>query len=208
MAIDQAIDLSEVQKPLKDLGLPNEIQGIEKETEQEDLSADASGLSFVDRPIPGQSLTNDPESPMPFEKPSRFNSVDEASEQLFKSLTSEDNITEVLDLLRRDLPVEDVAQIFLFEMFRTGLINTDLMLLMIEPAIHSLIFIADYAGIEVVISKDDDMSSSKLKESKELSKKFSSMEAPVEGEGMPLEDNEPLLDLGQAAISEGITDGT
>ena len=85
-----------------------------------------------------------------------------------KGMTSENGIGQVLDLLRRELPVEDIASIFVFEMFRTGVINPDLMLLLIEPTILTLIFIADYADIEVVIHETDTMDSSKSEEGDEL----------------------------------------
>ena len=37
-------------------------------------------------PIPGQSLTNDPTNPAPFEKPPEFTNVYEASEFIFETL--------------------------------------------------------------------------------------------------------------------------
>ena len=40
--------------------------------------------SKMDRPIPGESLTNDPENPYPWEKPTEFTNVVKASEYLFE----------------------------------------------------------------------------------------------------------------------------
>jgi hypothetical protein len=51
------------------------------------------------RPIPGQSLTTDPDNPAPYEKPPRFTSVHEASEFLFEKLIEEETYMQVMELL-------------------------------------------------------------------------------------------------------------
>ena len=161
---NNAIDLSQADAPLQDLGLQDEIQG--EAAQQGPL--DENGMDRTDVPVPGQSLTNDPDAPMPFEQAPKITDVNEATQALFIGMTRENGIGQVLDLLRRELPVEDIASIFVFEMFRTGVINPDLMLLLIEPTILTLIFIADYADIEVVIHETDTMDSSKSEEGDEL----------------------------------------
>lgn len=195
MAVTNEIDLSQAEPQLKDLGLPDDTQGVEA---QGGMPMHDSGLSMLDRPIPGQSLTNDPNARMPFESKPKITNRDEAVDTLFSSLTAEENITEVLDLLRRELPVEDIAQTFLFEMFRTGAITPDLMLSMIEPTIHALIFIADYADIEVVISEENDMSSSKSEEGKKISKRLQGLSEGDLGGETP-------LDLTEVVKQEGST---
>ena len=46
-------------------------------------------LSNMDRPMPGSSLTNDPDQPFPFEKAPEYTNVREASEYIFETLIEE-----------------------------------------------------------------------------------------------------------------------
>jgi hypothetical protein len=71
-------------------------------------------------------------------------------------MTSEDNIDHFLDLMRDGVAIEDIAQVALFEGFRQGMYTPDLMLLMIEPTIYILLYLADYAGIDKVVLSPDD----------------------------------------------------
>lgn len=121
-------------------------------------------------PIPGQSLTNSPDNPMPFETPVENVNVNGMVENMFLNLTKEDNIEEVLSLLRSDIPVEDVASTLIFETFRTGKATPDLMLLMLEPVMYMLISIADWADIDVTIYPEEDLDKSKDEETMELDK--------------------------------------
>ena len=49
------------------------------------------------RPIPGQSLTNDPEKPAPYEQPPEFVSVHGASEYMFGQLIEPDTYTSIME---------------------------------------------------------------------------------------------------------------
>ena len=53
--------------------------------------------SRMDRPVPGEGLLTDPENPMPWERPTRFSSVIEASEFIFSEITNEDLYPVILD---------------------------------------------------------------------------------------------------------------
>ena len=70
--------------------------------------------SRMDRPIPGEGLLTDPESPWPWEKPPRFTSVLQASEYIFDELIDEDLNPIILDALDDEVPVMDITRFILF----------------------------------------------------------------------------------------------
>ncbi len=107
--------------------------------------------NMFDAPIPGESLTSDPENPAPYETAPEYTDVKSFIDDMFMNLTSEDNLDGILDPLRKGIPVEDVAQVILFTAFSQGKITTDLQLLAIEPTIYLLIGIAQMAGVEGLV---------------------------------------------------------
>jgi hypothetical protein len=108
-------------------------------------------------PIPGQSLTQNPESRMPYEQPSKFSDIQEFIDETFVRFTDEDAMPDLLDAMRMGLPVEHIAEKYLTKAFRDGEINPDMMLLCIEPTIYMLISIATFAEIDPVLYPEDPM---------------------------------------------------
>jgi len=100
------------------------------------------------RPIPGQSLTSDPSSPAPYEKPPEYTSVHKASEEIFSGLIEEETYKELMGLLVEDVPVMDIVQTLLFAGFKEGKWNPDLMLMLVEPVAYMLLALAERAGID------------------------------------------------------------
>lgn len=107
--------------------------------------------------IPGQSLTQNPESRLPYEQPPKFVDVQEFVDETFMRFTDEEKLPKLLDSMRMGLPVEHVAEKYLDASFRNGDITPDLMLLAIEPTIYMLIALATYAEIDPVLYPEDDM---------------------------------------------------
>ena len=66
------------------------------------------------RPIPGQSLTNDPENPLPFERPPEYTSVHAASEYLFEKIIEEETYVPMMQALASGTPLMELTQIILF----------------------------------------------------------------------------------------------
>ena len=110
----------------------------------------------TDRPIAGQSLTNDPSTPLPFEKPPKFTSKQEAVEYFFDYVTAEDRYFEIIDVLDEGVTVMELVELILVSSFRNGEINPDLMMLIAEPLAYILISLAEKEGIRVTIVKDSD----------------------------------------------------
>lgn len=108
------------------------------------------------RPIPGQSLTNDPDNPAPYEKPPRFTSVHEASEFLFEKLIEEETYMQVMELLIDDMPIMDITRTLLFQGFTEGQWSPDLMLMLVEPVAYMLLALAERAQIEPIIYRAEE----------------------------------------------------
>ena len=108
------------------------------------------------RPIPGQSLTTDPDNPAPYEKPPRFTSVHEASEFLFEKLIEEETYMQVMELLIDDMPIMDITQTLLFQGFTEGQWSPDLMLMLVEPVAYMLLALAERAQIEPIIYRAEE----------------------------------------------------
>jgi hypothetical protein len=71
-------------------------------------------------------------------------------------LTEEGNYEDLLDTMRNGAALSELAQVFLFQGFSKGAWTPDLMLLLVEPTIYILIWLADQAGIEPVLDRDYD----------------------------------------------------
>lgn len=108
------------------------------------------------RPIPGQSLTSDPSSPAPYEKPPKFTSVHEASRSIFEYFIEPETYTNTMELLADDVPLMDIVQTFVFTGFKEGQWNPDLMLMLVEPIAYIILALAERAGIDPVIYAGED----------------------------------------------------
>jgi hypothetical protein len=112
-------------------------------------------MSELDRPIPGQSLTNNPEAPLPFEQAPVHTELAPAIDDLLVRLCQPEIFHSIVNALREGLPVGEMAEQILFEGFSQGQWNPDLMLLLVEPTMYILIALADMVDVEPRIDDDD-----------------------------------------------------
>lgn len=127
-----------------------------------------------DAPIPGESLTGAPNKSYPWERPPEFVKVDEATKWLFNSITNKDTLADILDQIREGVALDELAQTILLMGVSEGKWTTDLMLLLIEPTIYMLYFLATQAGIDPIIYRDEDDDLDPVEEQEALIKKFKS----------------------------------
>lgn len=122
---------------------------------------DQEGLEFLgqmQRPIPGQSLTNSPDSPYPWEQPPEFTEIQPAIESLYVSLTEDDAYEAIVDLIDADNTIADAAQVVLYAGFQEGLWNPDLMTLLIEPTMYLIMGLVERAGrLEYKIDREPEV---------------------------------------------------
>lgn len=136
---------------LKKLGLRPE-EGLDPAVQESFYN---SRQSF-DRPIPGESLTNNPDNPQSFEKSPEYSQQTEALEYLFSSITSEDSFNSLLSVIGQGMPIISLTEILLYKGFTEGKWNPDLMLMLIEPTAFMLMALAERSGVEYVVMKKDD----------------------------------------------------
>ena len=112
---------------------------------------DQEGLEFLannGRPIPGESLTNSPDNPYPWEQAPQFVELQPAMDALFMELTEPEAYHSTMDLVRNGMPIGDIAQILLTDGFQKGMWNPDLLMLLVEPTMYMIIAFAEKAGIQ------------------------------------------------------------
>jgi len=101
-----------------------------------------------DGPIPGQSLTNSPESQAAHEGPPEYTNVREATQAIFMSLLEEEMLMEVSRMMTNGTPISDITKMLLVSGLSQGKYNPDLMLLLVEPVMYMLLAIAERLGIK------------------------------------------------------------
>ncbi len=110
-----------------------------------------TGRNPFNAPIPGESLTQNPDQKFPWEQPPEINDVDTAIKEVFINLTERDTLVELLNILNNGQPVDEIAQIIAYRGMSVGKYNNDLMLLLLEPIMYFIIAIAEEYEIEPVI---------------------------------------------------------
>ena len=105
-------------------------------------------------PIPGQSLTNSPDTQQAWEQPPRTTSIKEARELMFLEILKEENLQTIIVLMNDGMSISQLTEMLLFIGFTKGQFNADLMLLLAEPTMYMLLAIAEAVGIEPPINRD------------------------------------------------------
>ena len=113
-------------------------------------------LSNTNRPIPGQSLTSSPDEPRSFEGAPQFTEFKEALDFTVGELLKEENLIPLLKAVDEGMPITDIAMQMGYVGFREGKWNPDLMLMMIEPLMYTVMSLSEKAGIDYKIDGDDD----------------------------------------------------
>ena len=115
------------------------------------------GADPFDAPIPGESLTADPENQRSYEKPPEHTNVEGAMASIFDHLTTDGVYEQILDTMREGVPLDMLAQVYLTKGFQEGKWNPDLMLLLIEPTIYLLMWLGSEVDIDIQLDSDGDI---------------------------------------------------
>ena len=108
------------------------------------------------KPIPGQSLTSNPDEPRPFERPPDFTNFKEALDFIAADLLLEENYTPIVLAMADGITVTDLAMQIGYVGFREGKWNPDLMMMLMEPLMYLLMALAEKADIQYRIDDEDD----------------------------------------------------
>ena len=145
-----------------------------------------AGTSF-NKPIPGQSLTSDPEKPMPFEKAPLYTDRTEVLENFFEMITEPKVYGNLLDALEEGTAVMDIVQVLLYQGFQEGDFNPDMMLLVAEPLAYMIAALAERADVDFIISEDDEDDEDDEEDLPILSEKMSTIKNPQMDDKFPEE---------------------
>tara|TARA_Y100000356_G_scaffold112028_1_gene99472 strand:+ start:273 stop:848 length:576 start_codon:yes stop_codon:yes gene_type:complete len=126
-----------------------------QEPQEIDAMLQEKAMRF-ERPIPGQSLTNDPDTPLPYEQPPTYTNRDEALEYFFALFVDEENYSNIMELIATPFPIMDIVKIYLIEAFEEGLINPDMLMILAEPLAYMLMALAERADIDFIIEREEE----------------------------------------------------
>jgi hypothetical protein len=102
----------------------------------------------LNRSIPGQGLTNDPDSPFPWEQAPEYTDLEEGLQYIFGLLIEPENYVPIMDVIDDGTPLMDITQGILFKGFTEGKWNPDLLMLLAEPMTYILLALAERANID------------------------------------------------------------
>ena len=108
----------------------------------------------MEAPIPGQSLTNDPNNPQPYERPPEFTKKKDALEAIFSNMVAEDVYVPMMQAILEGTTVMEMTQVLLFEGFRQGKWNPDLFIMLVEPTAYIIMALAERADIDYEIDRE------------------------------------------------------
>ena len=141
-----------------------------------DALTELSNLKAKGAALPGQSLTNSPDQPYAWEQPAEFASPREALMSVTDSILNEEVLPSLLDTIHDGTGLTDIASVLLYNGFTQGKWSPDTMMLLMEPTLYLLMFVADQANIEYIIDTEG------AKEENYISQKDIDRVAKEEGE--------------------------
>ena len=112
-------------------------------------------LSSKGAVIPGQSLTNSPENPYPWETPPEFANPREALDDVVGSIMQPEAMKNIVSALAQGAAVADLGTAILYAKFNEGKITPDVMMLLAEPVMYTIMAIGEEANIKYNIEGND-----------------------------------------------------
>ena len=107
-------------------------------------------------PIPGQSLTNSPDEPYPWERPPEITTQKEAMNKIFLEIIKPDNMETLGTAMSDGIPIAGLAEVLIKTSFQKGKINPDLAITLMEPVMYMLLSVAEKIGVDPVLSDDEE----------------------------------------------------
>jgi hypothetical protein len=105
--------------------------------------------------IPGQSLTNNPEQAYPWETPPEFSNPREALDDIVGSIMQPEAMKNIVDALAKGGAVADIGTAILYAKFNEGKITPDVMMMLAEPVMYTIMAIGEEANIQYNIEGND-----------------------------------------------------
>ena len=128
------------------------------------------------RAIPGQSLTNSPETPHRWEQPPEFSEPHKAMLQIFETITEKESLANILLSLVKGVSVIDLSSIILYTGFIEGNWNPDLMALLKEPTMYMIMYLGDKAKLDYLMDSKQENNVDELSGEDQLKRITSSLD--------------------------------
>ena len=112
-------------------------------------------LGKFEGPVPGQSLTANPDEPQSWERPPTHTTLNASLNSLFAFMTEEETYIEIVSALGQGMPVTGMTQMLLQDGFQKGAWNPDLMMQLIEPTMYMIMSMAEKAGVKYRVDEED-----------------------------------------------------
>ena len=138
-----------------------------------------TSLSGQGRPIPGQSLTNSPESPYPWESPPTLTNPREALDVIVAEIMQPEAVKNIVNALANGAAVGDIGSAILYAKFTEGDISVDNMMLLAEPVMYTIMAIGEEANIKYNIEGNDLDEFDEEDEAEEMTNKISEFRTAV-----------------------------
>ena len=138
-----------------------------------------TNLSGQGRPIPGQSLTNSPESAYPWESPPTLTNPREALDVIVAEIMQPEAVKNIVNALANGAPVGDIGSAILYAKFTEGDITPDTMMLLAEPVMYTIMAIGEEANIKYNIEGNDLYEFDEEDEAEEMTNKISEFRTAV-----------------------------
>ena len=139
-------------------------------------------------PIPGQSLTNSPDEPYPWERPPEITTQKEAMNKIFLEIIKPDNMETLGTAMSDGIPIAGLAEVLIKTSFQKGKINPDLAITLMEPVMYMLLSVAEKIGVDPVLSDDEEDDRSAELEDPEVGEenvKFTKRQEPTSLKELP-----------------------
>ena len=112
-------------------------------------------LSNKGAPIPGQSLTKSADDPYPWEAPPEFANPREALDDIIGSIMQPEAMKNIVAALVKGGAVADIGTAILYAKFNEGKITPDVMMMLAEPVMYTIMAIGEEANIQYNIEGND-----------------------------------------------------
>ena len=133
-------------------------------------------LGKFEGPVPGQSLTANPDEPQSWERPPTHTTLNASLNSLFDFMTEEETYIEIVSALGQGMPVTGMTQMLLQDGFQKGAWNPDLMMQLIEPTMYMIMSMAEKAGVKYRVDEEDNPEAEDASEEEESQAQEGSVE--------------------------------
>ncbi len=112
-----------------------------------------ANFGMMNGPIPGEGLTNIPDS-APYQNPPQFVHLDDLLEATWNKLNQSENSVQIYGLLKAGVPAEAIARTLLFAAFSHGVCTPSLAMLALKTVVRQIVALGTFLGLKKIKIKN------------------------------------------------------